>query len=192
MGYTSLLCEEDINCFLLFPTASIMPQRKSDLCKLVVRALFTGACVSFISACMAGILYVPRGAETDCVSFLNTNFTNRTYETYVCCRELFQSTLLNGTNMPSFSGPWQDKESSLRNLANCCDLYTSTVCAWGWWGHSMTVLIEQIRITKYMFMYLGIPFSENCTKLHKMKVLISLWLCTKTRTHLSTGVPHSR
>ncbi|XP_032758485.1 sodium/nucleoside cotransporter 2-like [Rattus rattus] len=108
---------------------SMVPQRKSDLCKLVVRALFTGACVSFVSACMAGILYVPRGAETDCVSFLNTNFTSRTYETYVCCRELFQSTLLNGTNMASFSGPWQDKESSLRNLANCCDLYTSTVCA---------------------------------------------------------------
>lgn len=107
----------------------MIPQRKSDLCKIVVRALFTGACVSFISACMAGILYVPRGAETDCVSFLNTNFTNRTYETYVCCRELFQSTSLNGTNMPSFSGPWQDNVSSLRNLASCCDLYTSTVCA---------------------------------------------------------------
>ncbi|GAB1286815.1 Sodium/nucleoside cotransporter 2 [Apodemus speciosus] len=112
-----------------FSLSSMMPQRKSDLCKLVVRALFTGACVSFISACMAGILYVPRGAETDCVSFLNTNFNNRTYETYVCCRELFQSTWLNGTNTPSFSGPWQDKESSLRHLANCCDLYTSTVCA---------------------------------------------------------------
>lgn len=56
----------------------------------------------------------------------------------------------------------------------------------------MTVLIEQIRITKYMFMYLGFPFSENCTKLHKMKVLISLWLCIKTSTHLSIGVPHSR
>lgn len=144
MGKTS-------NCFLLLPIASMMPQRKSDLCKLVVRALFTGACVSFISACMAGrclravsgrdhsislrkfssltihpivtssivlatpnqtiknfgdhvpslppsrnacllcagILYVPRGAEADCVSFLSTGFTNRTYETYVCCRELF-------------------------------------------------------------------------------------------------------
>nr|XP_020029103.1 sodium/nucleoside cotransporter 2 [Castor canadensis] len=69
---------------------SIVPQRKSDLSKVVVRALFTGACVSLISACMAGILYVPRGAETDCVSFLNTSFTNRTYDTYVCCRELFQ------------------------------------------------------------------------------------------------------
>lgn len=54
MGYTSLLCEEDINCFLLLSTASMITQRKSDLCKIVVRALFTGACVSFISACMAG------------------------------------------------------------------------------------------------------------------------------------------
>ncbi|XP_051000865.1 sodium/nucleoside cotransporter 2 [Acomys russatus] len=108
---------------------SIIPQRKSDLCKLVVRALFTGACVSFISACMAGILYVPRGAETDCVSFLNTSFTNRTYETYVCCRELFQSISLNDTNLSSFSGPWADKEFSTWSLANCCDLYNNTVCA---------------------------------------------------------------
>nr|XP_054095580.1 sodium/nucleoside cotransporter 2 isoform X19 [Callithrix jacchus] len=69
---------------------SIVPHRKSDLSKVVVRALFTGACVSLISACVAGILYVPRGAEADCVSFLNTSFTNRTYETYMCCRGLFQ------------------------------------------------------------------------------------------------------
>ncbi|XP_068406962.1 sodium/nucleoside cotransporter 2 isoform X4 [Eschrichtius robustus] len=92
---------------------SMVPHRKSDLSKVVVSALFTGACVSLISACVAGILYVPRGAETDCVSFLNTSFTNRTYEIYVCCRELFRSTSLNGTNPPSFPGPWEDKENLL-------------------------------------------------------------------------------
>nr|XP_054307038.1 sodium/nucleoside cotransporter 2 isoform X3 [Pongo pygmaeus] len=108
---------------------SIVPHRKSDLSKVVVRALFTGACVSLISACMAGILYVPRGAEADCVSFLNTNFTNRTYETYMCCRGLFQSTSLNGTNPPSFSGPWEDKEFSAMALTNCCGFYNNTVCA---------------------------------------------------------------
>ncbi|XP_062946129.1 sodium/nucleoside cotransporter 2 [Cynocephalus volans] len=108
---------------------SVVPQRKSDFSKVVVRALFTGACVSLISACVAGILYVPRGAETDCVSFLNTSFTNRTYETYVCCRELFQSTSLEGTNPPSFSGPWEDKEFSAMALAHCCGLYTNAVCA---------------------------------------------------------------
>ncbi|EPQ14733.1 Sodium/nucleoside cotransporter 2 [Myotis brandtii] len=107
---------------------SMVPHRKSDLSKIVVRALFTGACVSLISACVAGILYVPRGAEADCVSFLNTSFTNRTYEAYVCCRELFQSTSLNGTNGPSFSGPWENKEFSAIALANCCDFYTNAVC----------------------------------------------------------------
>ncbi|XP_058396524.1 sodium/nucleoside cotransporter 2 [Diceros bicornis minor] len=108
---------------------TMVPHRKSDLSKTVISALFTGTCVSLISACVAGILYVPRGAETDCVSFLNTSFTNRTYETYVCCRELFQSTSLNDTNSPSFSGPWEDKEFSATALANCCELYTNAVCA---------------------------------------------------------------
>ncbi|XP_023579834.1 sodium/nucleoside cotransporter 2 [Octodon degus] len=107
----------------------MVPHRKNDLSKVVVSALFTGACVSFISACMAGILYVPRGAEADCVSFLNTSFSNRTYETFVCCRELFQSTSANGTNPPSFSGPWEDKEFSALALANCCKIYANAVCA---------------------------------------------------------------
>ncbi|KAK2506355.1 hypothetical protein MC885_011246 [Smutsia gigantea] len=122
----SSFCSEQSWCF---STTSMVPHRKSDLSKVVVSALFTGACVSLISACVAGILYVPRGAETDCVSFLNTSFSNRTYETYVCCRGLFQSTALNGTSPASFSGPWGDKEFSAMALANCCVLYANAVCA---------------------------------------------------------------
>ncbi|CAI9534372.1 unnamed protein product, partial [Staurois parvus] len=34
--------------------SSMAPQRKSDLSKVVVRALMTGACVSFVNACIAG------------------------------------------------------------------------------------------------------------------------------------------
>ncbi|KAM6181635.1 sodium/nucleoside cotransporter 2 [Erethizon dorsatum] len=107
----------------------MVPHRKNDLSKVVISALLTGACVSFISACMAGILYVPRGVEADCVSFLSTSFSNRTYETFVCCRELFQSTSVNGTSPPSFSGPWENKEFSAVALANCCEFYTDAVCA---------------------------------------------------------------
>uniref|UniRef100_A0A4X2JZ33 Solute carrier family 28 member 2 n=1 Tax=Vombatus ursinus TaxID=29139 RepID=A0A4X2JZ33_VOMUR len=70
---------------------SMAPTRKSDFAKLVTRALLTGACVSLVNACVAGILYVPRGAEANCASFLNTtNFTSPSYEIYVCCREFFQ------------------------------------------------------------------------------------------------------
>ncbi|XP_028926453.1 sodium/nucleoside cotransporter 2 [Ornithorhynchus anatinus] len=108
---------------------SMVPKRKSDFSKIVIRALLTGACVSLVNACVAGILYVPRGAEADCVSFLNTtSFSNSTYDLYVCCRELFQSTTVtNGSH--SFSGPWADVEFSELTLRSCCGLYDNTVCS---------------------------------------------------------------
>uniref|UniRef100_G3U1T4 Sodium/nucleoside cotransporter n=1 Tax=Loxodonta africana TaxID=9785 RepID=G3U1T4_LOXAF len=106
--------------------SSVAPHRKSDLSKIVISALLMGACTSLISACVAGILYIPRGA--DCVSFLSTNFTNSSYETYVCCKELFQSTSQNGTHAPSFSGPWEGNEFNVMVLANCCGIYNHSTC----------------------------------------------------------------
>ncbi|XP_038606611.1 sodium/nucleoside cotransporter 2-like [Tachyglossus aculeatus] len=108
---------------------SMVPKRKSDFSKIVVRALLTGACVSLVNACVAGILYVPRGAEADCVSFLNTtSFSNGTYDLYVCCRELFQSTTVTNRSY-SFSGSWADVEFSEQTLHSCCGLYKNTVCS---------------------------------------------------------------
>ncbi|KAM9644882.1 sodium/nucleoside cotransporter 2 [Trichechus inunguis] len=107
---------------------SVVPHRKSDLSKIVVSAVLTGASVSLINACVAGILYVPRGVGADCVSFLSTVFTNSSYETYMCCKELFQSTSPNGTHAPSFSGPWEGNEFSAMALANCCGIYNHSTC----------------------------------------------------------------
>lgn len=39
------------------------PQRKSEFSSIVVRALFTGACVSMINACLAGIVWVSGGQQ---------------------------------------------------------------------------------------------------------------------------------
>uniref|UniRef100_A0A9J8ACC9 Sodium/nucleoside cotransporter n=1 Tax=Cyprinus carpio carpio TaxID=630221 RepID=A0A9J8ACC9_CYPCA len=39
--------------------SSICPPKKSVISSLVLRALFTGTCVSLINACVAGILFVP-------------------------------------------------------------------------------------------------------------------------------------
>lgn len=48
----------------------MVPHRKSDLSKIVISALFTGACVSFISACMAGMyLSLVTYLDPDKVSF---------------------------------------------------------------------------------------------------------------------------
>ncbi|XP_074091420.1 sodium/nucleoside cotransporter 2-like [Macrotis lagotis] len=101
---------------------SMAPKRKSDFARLVMSALLTGACVSLVNACVAGILYVPRGAEINCASFLNTaNFTNPSYDIYVCCREVFQSITLNTTSPLS-------PEFSTTTLASCCGLYNHTTC----------------------------------------------------------------
>ncbi|XP_044521007.1 sodium/nucleoside cotransporter 1-like [Gracilinanus agilis] len=113
---------------------SMVPQRKSDFSNTVISALLTGSCVSLVNACVAGILYVPRGAEANCVSFLNkTNFTTNNYENYVCCRDLFKSAslslaVLNVSKSPSFSGLWEGVESGAETLANCCQLFNHTSC----------------------------------------------------------------
>ncbi|XP_007472553.2 sodium/nucleoside cotransporter 2-like isoform X3 [Monodelphis domestica] len=113
---------------------SMVPQRKSDFSNTVISALLTGSCVSLVNACVAGILYVPRGAEANCVSFLNkTNFTTTNYENYVCCRDLFKSAslslaVLNVSKSPSFSGLWEGVESGAETLANCCQLFNHTSC----------------------------------------------------------------
>ncbi|XP_054569180.1 sodium/nucleoside cotransporter 1 isoform X1 [Eptesicus fuscus] len=93
---------------------SMAPQRKSDFSQIVLRALCTGACVSLVNACVAGILYVPWGAEVNCTSLLNTTLSSSSFEVYQCCREAFQST------SPEFSP---------EALDNCCRFYNHTICA---------------------------------------------------------------
>ncbi|XP_059533997.1 sodium/nucleoside cotransporter 1 isoform X1 [Myotis daubentonii] len=90
--------------------ASMVPQRKSDFSQIVLRALFTGACVSLMNACVAGILYVPREAEVNCTSLLNTTLSSTSFDVYQCCRKAFQSP------SPEFS------------LDNCCRFYNNTIC----------------------------------------------------------------
>ncbi|XP_045865406.1 sodium/nucleoside cotransporter 1 isoform X3 [Meles meles] len=92
---------------------SMAPQRKSDFSQIVLRALCTGTCVSLVNACVAGILYVPRGAVADCTTLLNTTIGGSSFEVYQCCREAFQS--------PS---PAVSQEA----LDVCCRFYNDTIC----------------------------------------------------------------
>ncbi|XP_074090043.1 sodium/nucleoside cotransporter 1 [Macrotis lagotis] len=105
---------------------SMVPHRKSEFSKIIMSALLTGACVSLVNACVAGILYVPRGAEVNCFSFLNTTFTNSSYDTYVCCKQVFQSMEVMATSSPSFSS--SSMEFSPEMLSNCCRFYNHTAC----------------------------------------------------------------
>ncbi|XP_054369257.2 sodium/nucleoside cotransporter 1 isoform X1 [Mirounga angustirostris] len=93
---------------------SMAPQRKSDFSQIVLRALCTGTCVSLVNACVAGILYVPRGAAVDCTALLNATVGSRSFEVYQCCRWAFQR--------PS-------PEVSRGALDVCCRFYNHTICA---------------------------------------------------------------
>ncbi|XP_029431030.1 sodium/nucleoside cotransporter 1 [Rhinatrema bivittatum] len=106
---------------------AMAPQRKSEFARIVSLALLTGACVSMVNACVAGILYVPRG-DVQCLSFFNTTAINGTnYNVYICCRELFGNTLQqNGTQ--EFTGGWEGLADTATVLRNCCAAYNSTAC----------------------------------------------------------------
>ncbi|XP_056111845.1 sodium/nucleoside cotransporter 1 [Rhinichthys klamathensis goyatoka] len=104
--------------------SSICPSKKGDISALVLRALFTGTCVSLINACIAGILFVP---PIDCVDlFQNTVFNTTIPNIDKCCKELFESTINNGTI--SFEGSWSGAKNATIYFANCCGLYEATVC----------------------------------------------------------------
>ncbi|KAM8972199.1 sodium/nucleoside cotransporter 2-like [Pelodytes ibericus] len=102
-------------------------ERKGDLAKVVLRALMTGACVSFVNACVAGILYTPR--KFDCVGFFDEAkaFNGTSYNLYACCKDIFGNTnVMDG--IFSFTGEWETVVSSELYVQNCCKYYNSTVC----------------------------------------------------------------
>uniref|UniRef100_A0A8C7SHG8 Sodium/nucleoside cotransporter n=1 Tax=Oncorhynchus mykiss TaxID=8022 RepID=A0A8C7SHG8_ONCMY len=104
--------------------SSICPSRRADVSSLVLRALFTGTCVSLINACIAGILFVP---PVDCLDVFGTSFFNTTnIDLKNCCTDLFGSTVNNGTI--SFEGSWSTVTNATLYFTNCCDLFDYAVC----------------------------------------------------------------
>uniref|UniRef100_A0A6J0UJ95 Sodium/nucleoside cotransporter n=1 Tax=Pogona vitticeps TaxID=103695 RepID=A0A6J0UJ95_9SAUR len=109
------------------------PQRKGEFSSIIMRALLTGACVSLLNACLAGILYVPRGEMTNCPDFFSqTNLSSTSYTIYTCCKGLFTSTSIGANGSVSFSGAWEsvDFSSSVSYLQQCCGHYNATACVY--------------------------------------------------------------
>uniref|UniRef100_A0A8C8LWB4 Sodium/nucleoside cotransporter n=1 Tax=Oncorhynchus tshawytscha TaxID=74940 RepID=A0A8C8LWB4_ONCTS len=98
--------------------SSICPSRRADVSSLVLRALFTGTCVSLINACIAGLcLFSLQNSRYN--MFLNRSFSKSNL--ILCC-----STVNNGTI--SFEGSWSTVTNATLYFTNCCDLFDNAVC----------------------------------------------------------------
>ncbi|XP_072551937.1 sodium/nucleoside cotransporter 1 [Salminus brasiliensis] len=105
--------------------SSICPSRKSDISALVLRALFTGTCVSLINACVAGILFVP---PLDCIKvFKDSVFNSTSANIQNCCYNVFDSALNNGTQI-YFEGSWSMVKNATVYFTECCRLFNETKC----------------------------------------------------------------
>nr|XP_060611320.1 sodium/nucleoside cotransporter 1-like [Anolis sagrei ordinatus] len=108
--------------------SSLVPERKSEFSRIIMRALFTGFSVSLVNSCIAGILYMPRGEVTDCPKFFSTTILNTTsYNIYRCCKQLFASTVAGSGGSFSFTGDWSNVNSQ-DYLKKCCKHYVDKVC----------------------------------------------------------------
>uniref|UniRef100_A0A672QL58 Sodium/nucleoside cotransporter n=1 Tax=Sinocyclocheilus grahami TaxID=75366 RepID=A0A672QL58_SINGR len=102
--------------------SSICPQKKSDISTLVLRALFTGTCVSLINACIAGKQSV---IIQICVLTLVKHIKS-TSQLHQCKCLFVCSTINNGTIY--FEGSWSGVKNATIYFANCCGLFEESVC----------------------------------------------------------------
>uniref|UniRef100_A0A3P8YSL5 Sodium/nucleoside cotransporter n=1 Tax=Esox lucius TaxID=8010 RepID=A0A3P8YSL5_ESOLU len=89
--------------------SSICPPRRGLVSSLVLRALFTGTCVTLVNACVAVVLYgifLQTSSKSNCM--------------------LCSSTVKNGTI--SFEGSWSTETNATLFFNNCCGLFDNPVC----------------------------------------------------------------
>ncbi|XP_061881854.1 solute carrier family 28 member 3-like [Entelurus aequoreus] len=108
--------------------SSMAPERQNDISACGVRALIAGSVSCFMTACVAGVLYIPK---LDCPHFLGRvfNSTNVTLNNQLlsCCTQLYNSMTLHG--------PWNftlKEEVPVSSLQGCCTVTPSVRinCSW--------------------------------------------------------------
>ncbi|XP_078106985.1 solute carrier family 28 member 3-like isoform X2 [Sander vitreus] len=101
---------------------SLAPDRRADISSCAFRSLIAGSVSCFMTACIAGMLYIP---DLQCSHFLSTEFINtnvtNSSQLVTCCTQLYNSVtvyeLLNMTIGEGFN------QSSLQH---CCTLVPLT------------------------------------------------------------------
>ncbi|XP_061673191.1 solute carrier family 28 member 3-like [Syngnathoides biaculeatus] len=108
---------------------SIAPERQRDISSCGLRSLIAGSVSCFMTACVAGTLYIP---QVECPHYLNVAFnsTNVTAaaQLLTCCAQLYNSVTVHN--------PWNftlKEEFSESSIQACCALTPSPAhfnCSW--------------------------------------------------------------
>ncbi|XP_076586657.1 solute carrier family 28 member 3-like [Chaetodon auriga] len=102
--------------------SAMAPERRVDISSCGFRALIAGSVACFMTACVAGMLYIP---DLQCPHFLSTQFSNTNVtissELVTCCTQLYNSvTVYEPWNMTIAEGFNQS------SLQHCCTLSPPT------------------------------------------------------------------
>ncbi|KAJ8285429.1 hypothetical protein GJAV_G00026700 [Gymnothorax javanicus] len=98
--------------------SAMAPDRRGDISRCAIRALIAGTVASFMTACVAGILYIP---PFECQSFLREQFNSSTVanssDLHSCCLDVYRwTTVISPSNITVGGG------YSLDILLGCCSV----------------------------------------------------------------------
>ncbi|XP_029296076.1 solute carrier family 28 member 3-like [Cottoperca gobio] len=102
--------------------SSLAPDRRTDISSCAFRSLIAGSVSCFMTACIAGMLYIP---DLQCPHFLNTEFINTNVtsssQLVTCCTQLYNRvTVYESWNVTLGEG------FSQSSLQRCCTLTSPT------------------------------------------------------------------
>ncbi|XP_075955751.1 solute carrier family 28 member 3-like [Anarhichas minor] len=102
--------------------SSLAPNRRTDICSCALRSLIAGSVSCCVTACIAGVLYIP---DLPCPHFLSTEFINAnvtsSLQLVTCCTQLYNSvTVYEPWNVTFGEG------FSHSSLQRCCALTPPT------------------------------------------------------------------
>eukprot|EP00063_Salmo_salar_P041377 XP_014016212.1 PREDICTED: solute carrier family 28 member 3 isoform X4 [Salmo salar] len=99
--------------------SAMAPERRGDISRCAIRALISGTVACFMTACIAGMLYIP---ELLCEDFLKEEFNStlviNSTQLLTCCTELYHS-VVSPSNM-TLEGRF-----SMDSLNGCCAILSS-------------------------------------------------------------------
>ncbi|KAJ8380903.1 hypothetical protein SKAU_G00016810 [Synaphobranchus kaupii] len=98
--------------------SAMAPERRSDISRCAIRALVSGTVASFMTACVAGILYLP---PFDCQAFIadqfNSSSVTNSSDLHRCCLDVYGWTSIISPSNVTVGGGY-----SLDMLYSCCSL----------------------------------------------------------------------